>query len=236
MRCKRRTVLSQRRAGEFTVVVAGYPAGTVDPLHEHAFAHVSIVLKGKALDVRAGMPEWHFQSTATSQAPEQPHTMYFPIETQVLSIMMPRAPRWRAPVATTCIPNDLDTRERVLEFIQRADAQAASTSIPLWIDRAVRTFPWASGTPLRELALSAGVSQAHFDRTFRTCFGQSPRQYRRRAKLAIASKLLLYSDASIAQAALAAHFTDQSHLTAAFARAFETTPANYRRRFMQTSL
>ena len=55
--------------------------------------------------------------------------------------------------------------------------------------------------------------------------------YRARARIRLASKMLLTTMAPIARIALSAGFSDQSHLTRAFSRSLGLSPAGYRRTF-----
>jgi transcriptional regulator GlxA family with amidase domain len=55
--------------------------------------------------------------------------------------------------------------------------------------------------------------------------------YRTRARIRLASKMLLTTMAPIARIALNAGFSDQSHLTRAFSRSLGLSPAGFRRTF-----
>ena len=65
---------------------------------------------------------------------------------------------------------------------------------------------------------------------FRAAYGTSPSRFRRHGQMTLARQRLL-AGASLADAALAAGFADQSHFTHAFRRKHQDSPALYRRRF-----
>lgn len=83
---------------------------------------------------------------------------------------------------------------------------------------------------LPQLAELVGFSPAHFVRLFRNTVGYAPYHHVLRSRLAKARQQLLTSDLPIAAIAIEAGFSSQSHLTTAFRRAYEVTPAQARRR------
>ena len=80
---------------------------------------------------------------------------------------------------------------------------------------------------LAELAALSGVSRFQLLRGFAHATGTTPHVYllQRRVRLA---RQLLVAGCALADAALAAGFADQSHMTRAFRRQFGITPARYR--------
>jgi AraC-like DNA-binding protein len=78
----------------------------------------------------------------------------------------------------------------------------------------------------RELASLTGLSRYHFVRSFRRAFGIPPHAYLNQIWL-LAAKRLLEEGRSPGEAAAAAGFFDQSHLTRLFKRACGITPAVY---------
>jgi AraC family transcriptional regulator len=69
----------------------------------------------------------------------------------------------------------------------------------------------------------------HLARTFRRFYGCTPADYLCRQRLEQAALLLRTTAQPLAEVALQCHFTDQSHLTHAFARTFAMSPGAYRR-------
>lgn len=92
----------------------------------------------------------------------------------------------------------------------------------------------------RELSIaslcgSVGMGATNFCRCFRGSFGISVHQYVMQRRLARA-RLLLDSDACLAEVALECGFSSQSRFTDAFRKASGTTPARYRSALRTTSL
>jgi len=80
---------------------------------------------------------------------------------------------------------------------------------------------------IAELAALSGISHFQLLRTFRRETGTTPHAYLIHKRVSAARRLLARGIMP-AQAAAAAGFSDQSHLTRAFLRQFGVTPARYR--------
>lgn len=238
MTCAGRTILSQWSVGDFEIVDAVYRAQCLDPFHVHQFAHLSIVLWGKALEVRDSRPLCYSTLFATGQNQGRGHAIYFPVDTRVISIttLRPITSLAIEPVLLKQVPFPLRKANDVGKLLQSTSIMSQRQSgQPAWLREVTDAFPWHSDIPLTAAAKLAGVSQSHFDRVFKRATGQSPRERRRTAKIEAASRLLLESNIPIAEVALEAGFSSQSHLTAALKRNFGLTPLNFRRYFAQTS-
>ena len=72
-------------------------------------------------------------------------------------------------------------------------------------------------------------SEAHFSRAFKRTFGVSPHLYILRRRIEKASHLMLVSDDSLSDIALACGMADQSHLCKIFRQMTGRTPAAWRR-------
>jgi AraC family transcriptional regulator len=81
---------------------------------------------------------------------------------------------------------------------------------------------------LAELARDAGVSREHLAREFRRTVGVTVGDFVRRQQILAAVHLLLNSGLSISQVALAAGFTDESHLCRRVRCSLGTTPGRIR--------
>jgi AraC family transcriptional regulator len=81
---------------------------------------------------------------------------------------------------------------------------------------------------LADLARSAGMSPFHFSREFKRETGKSPGRYLSDARLARAKMLLAADDRPVTEIALACGFASASHLSSAFAKAFNMQPSRYR--------
>ncbi|MBV8519518.1 MAG: helix-turn-helix transcriptional regulator [Acidobacteria bacterium] len=75
----------------------------------------------------------------------------------------------------------------------------------------------------------AGVHRAHFARVFRARFGCTPGELLRQLRVEHAQSLLASTDVPLAEIALAAGFSSQSHFTATFRAYAGVTPAAFRR-------
>jgi len=80
-----------------------------------------------------------------------------------------------------------------------------------------------------DLSAIARRSQAHFARAFKGTFGVSPHLYILRRRIEKASQLMLASDDSLSDIALACGMADQSHLSNIFRQMTGKTPAAWRR-------
>jgi AraC family transcriptional regulator len=80
-----------------------------------------------------------------------------------------------------------------------------------------------------DLSSIARRSQAHFSRAFKRTFGVSPHLYILRRRIERASRLMLVSDDSLSDIALACGMADQSHLCNIFRQLTGQTPAAWRR-------
>jgi AraC-like DNA-binding protein len=80
-----------------------------------------------------------------------------------------------------------------------------------------------------ELAAMARLGPSHFRRAFKKCFGVSPHTYLTQRRIKRAQDLMVTTDASICEIALAVGFSDQAHLTTRFHRTVGTTPHAWRR-------
>jgi AraC family transcriptional regulator len=72
-------------------------------------------------------------------------------------------------------------------------------------------------------------SEAHFSRTFKRTFGESPHAFLVRRRVELAAQYMLSSDASLSEIALRCGFSDQAHLCKHFRQAAGETPAAWRR-------
>ena len=80
-----------------------------------------------------------------------------------------------------------------------------------------------------ELAALVRLGASYFQRAFKRSFGVSPHAYMLDRRIQRAQTLMLTTDDSLCDIALAAGFSDQSHLTTRFHRAIGMTPNVWRR-------
>jgi AraC family transcriptional regulator len=72
-------------------------------------------------------------------------------------------------------------------------------------------------------------SEAHFSRSFKRTFGESPHTFLVRRRVELAAQYMLTTDAALSDIALRCGFTDQAHLCKHFRQATGQTPAAWRR-------
>ena len=101
-----------------------------------------------------------------------------------------------------------------------------------WQSRKVRDYIEAHiAEPLQVTDLCALIhrSEAHFSRSFKRTFGESPHAFLVRQRLQRAEKQMLHTDATLSDIALQCGFTDQAHLSKQFRQLTGRTPASWRR-------
>jgi transcriptional regulator GlxA family with amidase domain len=81
---------------------------------------------------------------------------------------------------------------------------------------------------LPELAGIAGLSVFHFARQFKQSAGVTPHHYLVQRRVERAQDMLSRTDLSLSEIALAAGFSDQSHLARHFRQMLGTTPGEFR--------
>ncbi|NPT34622.1 AraC family transcriptional regulator [Paraburkholderia xenovorans] len=138
-------------------------------------------------------------------------------------------------VEAPCVPDDLVREEALLDLfghLVRVYATRPARSKPrqAWgpIARAkarIDDDPSASLT-LTDLAAEAGMSRFQLLRGFAQETGLPPHAYRMQRRVVLARQWIARG-AVLADAAAAAGFADQSHMTRAFVRLLGVTPANY---------
>jgi AraC family transcriptional regulator len=84
------------------------------------------------------------------------------------------------------------------------------------------------------LAALAGLSRAHFTRTFREVVGESPHRYVMARRIERAKQLLSTGDLALSEIAQEAGFCSQSHFTRVFRTHLDLTPQQYRLRRRET--
>lgn len=82
---------------------------------------------------------------------------------------------------------------------------------------------------LEQLALTAGMSLYHFARAFKASAGVPPHQFVLQRRIKLARDLLTSTDRPIADIALTAGFSDQSHLARHFRQSLAVSPGAFRR-------
>lgn len=100
---------------------------------------------------------------------------------------------------------------------------------PAWLGRARDRLRDQDAASVSDVARSVGVHPIHLTRVFRTVQGCTPGEYQRGWRLRRAAALLDQTRLPVAEVAVRAGFSDQSHLTRQFRAVFGVGPAGYRR-------
>jgi AraC-like DNA-binding protein len=218
--------------------------------HRHGSPFVTIVLRGAYVEVSDSMPELCNSGTIVVHDATEEHADRFACDTYCLNVELPgesSAAGLRGSVALDRASLRAAVGEVVATFyghgrelgvavagLQAALLQRSAEPLPErpdWLRNVIETFPWEETVRLREAAAIAGLHETHFSRAFRRHVGMTANAYRARARIRLASKMLLTTTAPIARIALSTGFSDQSHLTRAFRRSLGLSPAGYRRIF-----
>ena len=214
------------------------------PFHRHEQAHISVVISGLSIELRDGIPERTQAATVTAHLGDDNHALYFCSQTRVMSFILAKTNKRSSVRSKNRAVIDPATCERLQSCSRRqmpqtvrqvldalSEENKGKSSAPTWLTGTINSFPWSASVPLADAARRAGVHLTHFDRVFRHYRGMTPGEYRRRARLREASRLLTETSASLVQVAMDSGFTDQSHLTATFSKCLGLPPAQYRRAF-----
>lgn len=94
-------------------------------------------------------------------------------------------------------------------------------------DQMDRTYPNELSIPA--LAKTAAMSEAHFIRSFRRCFGESPHRYLQRRRVERSMFLLRRSQLSVTEVCLEAGFSSLGSFCRTFREVVGKTPGAYRR-------
>jgi AraC family transcriptional regulator len=82
---------------------------------------------------------------------------------------------------------------------------------------------------IRDLAALTRLTESYFSRAFKGSFGMAPQAYIIKRRMGIAQRLMLTTDESLCQIALACGLSDQAHFSKVFARMFGVPPGVWRR-------
>ena len=87
---------------------------------------------------------------------------------------------------------------------------------------------------ISDIAARLGISTAYLRREFSACFGTSPINYLKSARLSKAKAMLLFESLSIDEVALACGFSGAGYFIREFRRYTAETPGSYRRRLLSS--
>jgi AraC-like DNA-binding protein len=113
-----------------------------------------------------------------------------------------------------------------------ARSQAVRGGLSPWQERRAKEMLLASlsgNVTLPELAQACRLSCSHFSQAFRQTVGCPPHQWLLSQKIERSKEMILNSDQSLSEIALATGFADQSHFTRVFSRLVKKSPAAWGR-------
>jgi AraC family transcriptional regulator len=119
----------------------------------------------------------------------------------------------------------------ILSVVTRAvSTPPARDDLPDWLitARAIAQNELNRRVSVTEIAREVGVHPAYLARRFRAEYGVTLGAFARNARLDWAATKLIETELPIAELAIQAGFSDQSHFTLAFRRYLNQTPAQYR--------
>jgi len=101
---------------------------------------------------------------------------------------------------------------------------------PRWLDQVTEMLRarFAENLTLSDIAAAAGVHTVHLARVFRKFNGCTIGDYVRQLRIEYASRLLSTTETSLAEIALAAGFSDQSHFSRTFKSHTKMLPSEFR--------
>ncbi|HTU82121.1 MAG TPA: helix-turn-helix transcriptional regulator [Candidatus Acidoferrales bacterium] len=235
------------RARSLGVYETGHRAEGTLHYHRHDLPYAAIVTAGSYVEVVDAVPKRCSAGSLVVHGPGEEHADHFSAPTRCLNVELP--PTVEVPphgvvadrlltIAMRGVVRAYDDRDRgrLTAWIARlsrliARPAPAGPAAPAWLDAVLGSFEWTGDAPLRDAARLAGVHPVHFSREFRRRVGMTPHAFRRRARVELASKLLLRGDVPLAQVALRCGFGDQSHFNRGFAQTLGVAPGRYRRAF-----
>jgi AraC-like DNA-binding protein len=95
---------------------------------------------------------------------------------------------------------------------------------------------YAADLDIPALARSTHVSQAHFSRSFKATFGETPHQYLLSRRMERAKALLRSGELSVTEVCLAVGFTSLGSFSSQFRRFVGDNPSDYRARTVPDEL
>lgn len=121
--------------------------------------------------------------------------------------------------------------EILAEAARRKTRAADEKQFPRWLAQ-TRDFlhgNFADSFVVEDIARIAGVHPVHLARVFRRKFGCTIGEYVRRLRAEFARRQISTTETPLSEIALAAGFSDQSHLSKTFKSVFGLTPAEHRK-------
>jgi AraC family transcriptional regulator len=238
------------RAGAFAIRLARLPPGLRLPPHAHEPATLNVVLDGEYREtIERGALRSHGPATLIAKPAGTVHANQVgsaPVECLVIEldadtvadVRVHRSAgiarcggRLRAELIRRDNFSRLTAEGLVLELLaELAQTLPARPEATTRLTRAHDLLHEEPGpTSLGELARRVGLHPIYLARAFRSRYGCSVGEYARCLRVERARRLLHHTRCALSEVAARAGYSDQSHMTRDFRRAFQQSPAAYRR-------
>jgi AraC family transcriptional regulator len=245
--------------GGLTLSEHAYPAHARLPRHEHRRAYLSVPVSG-SYEERWGTRRTSCSSSVAVFHPsgEEHADLFHGAEARVLSIEVDEgwcehlrdagarvserielrgstfargAARLRHMLSLRDHPPVLRIEACTIDLLAELPSRGDETRAPRWLVTVIERIHDArpARPSMSDLSRAAGVHPVHLARTFRRVHGRTIGEYVRSLRLEQAMELLRGRD-PIGEVALAAGFSDQSHLCRELKRAIGVTPKEFRAR------
>lgn len=239
-------------AGSFAVTLTRLPTRLRLPPHAHRQATLNVVLDGEYSEaIGQGTPRTFGPATIIAKPAGMVHSNEVgraSVECLVIEVPDDALPgsevlthrsamvarvggRLRAELARRDDVTPLAVEGLVLELLAelREEAPVPPASDHSWLDRARDLLHDEPGPrALTDLAREVGRHPIYVARAFRARFGCAVGEYARCLRVERARRLLHHRSLSLSNVAARAGYSDQSHLSRDFRRAFGQSPGSYR--------
>jgi AraC family transcriptional regulator len=181
-------------------------------------------------------PAWLAELAVSSGAPSTGLVDRFPFEDASLRSMVTAVfAELRRPGRAPALFDEVAAQAIALQLLARHCSASVRLETAQIAPRRVRRVMaqmlerLSEDLPLSELASQAGVSRAHFARSFRVATGESPHRWLTARRMERACDLLVATELSVAEVAGEVGYASASHFCAVFRRAKRCSPVEYRR-------
>lgn len=236
-----------------------YPSGLRQPRHTHKYASFSFVMAGNYLEKRDRRSFSRKSATLVLHPPAESHAVDFEKNVRIFGVEFDfrRLALIREQCAVLNEPVSLQTENinylgrKIYREFQKPDVFSAlaieglileilaeasriktnEKAIPRWLAE-TRDFlhaNFADSFAVEDVARVAGVHPVHLSRVFRQKFGCTIGEYVRKLRVDYADRQISGTETPLSEIALAAGFSDQSHLNKTFKSVFGRTPAEHRK-------
>ena len=236
-----------------------YPPRLCQLRHTHKFASFSFVLSGNYLEKFNRRSFRRKSATVVLHPPEESHAVDFETNVRIFGVEFDfrRLAAIREHCAVLDEPASLQSENinllgrKIFQEFQKPDAFSAlaieglileilaeaarsktnEKAFPRWLSQ-TRDFlhaNFADSFAVEDVARIAGVHPVHLSRVFRQKFGCTIGEYVRKLRVNYADRQISETETPLSEIALAAGFSDQSHLNKTFKSVFGRTPAEHRK-------